>query len=244
MSPVEDTLRRHLGQIYVINLANRTDRRREMEAELDRLGVPAQSPLVSFFPAVRPDSAPPFPSIGARGCFLSHLEVLKQARTANHAAILILEDDAAFSAEHIAHMADMLPPLSRLDWAIAHLGYRIALDQMPGADQALHAHWRRLPAETGVQTTHAMLINQRAFTLLIDYLEQMMARPPGHPDGGPMHVDGAYSWFRRDHPECLALVTPGQYVIQRASRSDIAPSGWKDRIPLLGLARRIKNRLR
>ena len=38
-----------------------------------------------------------------------------------------------------------------------------------------------------------MLINAPAIGPLIAYLERMVARPAGHPEGGPMHVDGAYS---------------------------------------------------
>ncbi len=75
-------------QKWVINLKDRTDRRREMIEQLERVGWSAQ-----FFPAVRPADAGTFPSIGARGCFLSHLALLKQA-TSGH--ILLMEDDLNF----------------------------------------------------------------------------------------------------------------------------------------------------
>jgi len=45
-----------------------------MQKELSRIGWRAE-----FFPAVRPETAQGFPWIGARGCFLSHLAVLKSA---------------------------------------------------------------------------------------------------------------------------------------------------------------------
>ena len=62
-------------ETFVINLPYRTDRRSEMQRELSRIGWNAQ-----FFPAIRPASAGSFSSIGAHGCFLSHLAVLKAAR--------------------------------------------------------------------------------------------------------------------------------------------------------------------
>jgi GR25 family glycosyltransferase involved in LPS biosynthesis len=75
---------------FVINLATRADRRAEMEAQLNRVGWQAE-----FFAAFRPNAAEGFPSIGARGCYLSHLAVLRLGlRSRNH--VLIMEDDLNF----------------------------------------------------------------------------------------------------------------------------------------------------
>ena len=240
---IEKGLPSTIDRLYVINLESRPDRRREMLAELARIGLDATSGLVEFFAAVKPDTAGTFPSIGARGCFLSHLGVLQKARDARHRAILILEDDAAITPECAMKLGAALDELNTTDWALAYLGHRIAPDRIPKTALAQTEHWRRLPAETGIETTHAMLINAPAIGPLIAYLERMMARPAGHPEGGPMHVDGAYSWFRRDHPDLVTLVTPRQYVVQRASKSDIAPPSWKDRLPFVSLARKLRNRL-
>lgn len=232
-----------VDRIFVINLESRPDRRREMLAELGRLGLGADSPVVTFFPAVRPDGAGAFASIGARGCFMSHLGVLKRAAEAGLSSFLILEDDAAFVFGASALLQDALDDLGGTDWSIAYLGHRIPAGEHPGRDQRHSAHWRILPPGTRVETTHAMLIHARAVPSLIAYLEAMLARPAGHPEGGPMHVDGAYSWFRKDNPDHLTLVTPKQCVFQRASRSDIARQSWRDAVPFLDFARRIKNRL-
>jgi hypothetical protein len=76
------------------------------------------------------------------------------------------------------------------------------------------------------------------------YLNAMLARPPGSPNGGPMHVDGAYSWFRKDNPQYTTFVTVPAIGLQRSSRSDIAELSWYDRIPVLkqatGVLRRLK----
>lgn len=232
-----------IDRLYVINLLSRPDRRREILEELRRAGVREGDPLLEVFPAVRPETAGRFPSAGAQGCFRSHLEVLRLAQTAGHRAILILEDDAAIAPGYEDRLADILAELDGTEWSVAYPGYRIAAEEMPGPEAQRTDTWRALPPQTGVQTTHAMVIHQRAFAPLTGYLERMMARPAGDPAGGPMHVDGAYSWFRRDHPEHASFVTPQPVVGQRASKSDIAPPSWKDSLPFAGLLRRLRNRL-
>jgi GR25 family glycosyltransferase involved in LPS biosynthesis len=64
-------------QIFIINLIERRDRRHEMELQVKKIGI--YLPNDKFFPAIRPKVLAGFPSIGARGCFLSHLSVLSEA---------------------------------------------------------------------------------------------------------------------------------------------------------------------
>jgi glycosyl transferase family 25 len=83
-------------RIRIINLASRRDRRRQMRRELSRVGL-AGDRRVAFFEAVKPDAAAPWRSIGERGCFESHLAILKEAAEAGE-SVMILEDDADFTA--------------------------------------------------------------------------------------------------------------------------------------------------
>ncbi len=242
-SDVAAGLARLLDRIYIINLESRPDRRREMQAELAELGLDADHPLVTFFPAVKPDDPGAFPSIGARGCFMSHLGVLRDAQARGCGRFLILEDDAALVPNVRRVLPRVLEELEKMPWAIAYLGHRIDPGKFPGPSANPDTEWRALPAQVGVQTTHAMAIHVRAVPALIAYLEAMLNRPAGHAEGGPMHVDGAYSWFRAGHPQALTLVTPAQYVVQRASQSDIAPPSWRDKVPFVPMLRRLKNRL-
>jgi hypothetical protein len=66
-------------------------------------------------------------------------------------------------------------------------------------------------------------------------------RPGGHPDGGPMHIDGAYSFFRERNPDVMTLIACPNLGWQRSSRSDVFPNKWFDRWPvfrqLTGMAR-------
>jgi len=83
-------------KIFIINLKSRPDRWAEICEQLEHIGLPASSPKVARFDAVRPADAGGFPSIGARGCFMSHLGVLEQASQEGLSKILILEDDLDF----------------------------------------------------------------------------------------------------------------------------------------------------
>src|ERR1700704_4562761 len=77
--------------IVVINLQRRIDRRIEAGNELSRIGWHAK-----YFSAIEAESEAGFPSIGARGCFLSHLAVLRNAKEAGVRRLVILEDDVNF----------------------------------------------------------------------------------------------------------------------------------------------------
>src|SRR3546814_16356979 len=81
----------HFDAIRIVNLAQRTDRRRAMNRELARVGL-AGDPRVAFFSAIRPADAGRFTSIGARGVYLSQKHLLREAAAARH-SLLILEDD-------------------------------------------------------------------------------------------------------------------------------------------------------
>jgi len=73
-----------LGGVFYINLDRRTDRRREIEAELMGVGISGER-----FAAI---AAEP----GIVGCGLSHLAVLRLARDRGLKNVLIFEDDFQF----------------------------------------------------------------------------------------------------------------------------------------------------
>lgn len=73
-----------IDQIFYINLDKRTDRREEIENELNRLELQYER-----FPAIEH-------SLGIAGCGLSHMTVLKIAKERGYKNVLIFEDDFAF----------------------------------------------------------------------------------------------------------------------------------------------------
>lgn len=229
---IGERLVREIGPIRIINLPHRADRRTEVEAELAGLGLtlePASAGApAALFPAVRPDEMSGFPSIGARGCFLSHLGVLRQALDDGAEAVLILEDDVAFSREAIVRLPAALDALAGEDWAICYGGYRLS-----AALEAAPAGIATIPPAVPVMTTHCLAIRRAAIVALVPYLDAMQARPAGSVEGGPMHVDGAYSWFRAAYPQFRTVAITPEIAHQRASRTDIHDLKIYDRLPLI-----------
>ena len=80
---------------------------------------------------------------------------------------------------------------------------------------------------------HCYAVNGRTLGRLVDFLHQVLAREPGHPDGGPMHVDGALSTFTARHADVKTVYFSPSIVYQRPSRTDLHRQSLIDRHPLL-----------
>jgi hypothetical protein len=229
----------YFDKIYIINLPNRIDRRRDMTRELAAAGLPPTPGRVEFFPAIRPDEAAGFPSIGARGCALSHLSVLRGAWREGAARVLILEDDVSFARRFREEQGGIADALDREAWDFVYLGHQLEVGEASPA--------RLVPYPGAISLAHFFGVNGRVLDRLVPFLEALLGRPPGHPDGGAMHVDGAYSTFRTLNPDVTTLVSCPSLGWQRSSRSDIAERPWWDRVPgfrwLAGPARTVKTRL-
>jgi glycosyl transferase, family 25 len=223
--------------IYIINLPSRGDRRAEIAEQLARIGSRIDEGRVHLHSASRPESAGAFPTIGAHGCFLSHLSVLKRAEAEGRRRILILEDDVDFAPDFVASAGALLSDAEVADCSILYLGFLQA--RPPIASNA--SGWTRLDKDTAIVGAHMISFDRRALLLAVPYLETMLQRPAGHPLGGPMHVDGAYNWFRRSHDEVRTMLCVPPLGLQRPSRTDIHPLKWYDRSPL---TRRLVSTLR
>jgi glycosyl transferase, family 25 len=217
------------GATRIINLASRHDRRAEMRAQLRRIGVPDDAPDVAFFDAVRPREAGGFPTLGTRGCFLSHLGVLEQTLSRGDDSVLILEDDLNFSADFHRHISAVSAALARSQWSIFYGGYTIEGNAAPAHGGAIGA----IDPALAVTCAHFVAFRGAALHQLPAYLRAIIGRAPGHPEGGPMHVDGAYSRFRQEHPELETVVALPALGYQRASRSDIRAVRWYDDWPVV-----------
>lgn len=225
--------------IRVINLPHRTDRRREMTAEFARLGLAVDGERVAFHDATVFDAAGTFDTIGMRGCFNSHLGVIEGARDAGRTSVLVLEDDCDFVLDADAALPPALGRLASVNWSVFYGGY---------------LKWEPDGAKTGpvglaepgdpVLGGHFIAFRGTAIAEAADYLRAMLGRPPGSDEGGPMHVDGAYGWYRRAYPERQTWVATPWLGEQRSSRTDIHGHKWLDRSPLtrdaMSVARRVK----
>ena len=224
--------------IRIISLPDRLDRRAEISKEMPRVGLTVGVGPVRMFDAIRPAEAAGFPSVGARGCYLSHLQVLREALETGTKHLMVFEDDALFTRE-IKTAGALLGLCMSDDWDFLYPGH-LMLPAIPGP-----LHW--IPKDDWLMCTHAYAVNQRVLKPLVAYLEGALTRPVGHPDGGPMHLDAAYNYFMRDTPGVLTYRSSRSLVIQRSSHSDVAPPKAVHRLVppgALRVARKAKNWVR
>ncbi|MBC7601782.1 MAG: glycosyltransferase family 25 protein [Ramlibacter sp.] len=214
-------------RIYIINLRTRADRRAEIAEQFKRIGLAMSAANVCLYEAVRPIGAGAFPSVGAHGCFMSHLGVLRNAAVAGFKRILILEDDLNFAVDFMARMPLVLAQADAAGWSIFYGGHEI-INQPSEASTKVGCSF--VDPNIAVQTTHFLGMQGIAIEAAANYLGAMLAREPGHKDGGPMHVDGAYSWFRRANPQLHTITVLPVLGYQRASRTDIHEQRWFDKV--------------
>jgi hypothetical protein len=208
--------------IMIINAVHRTDRRQDMRGTLQRVGWDPDGPKVTWFPAIDPKTAAGFPSPAARGCFLSHVAILNIARTAGHQRLLILEDDCDFVADFTDRQAEVAGWLESTPWGIAYLGH---VELTSGPPRLVS--WG---PDATVKMAHCYAVDGNVLSRLAGYLEAITLRPPGSPEGGPMHLDGGLCWFRRHNPDVQTVLATPSLAYQRSSRSDISPR-WFDLVP-------------
>lgn len=229
-------------RIYVINLAERTDRRQEVEDQLRLVGLSLESPLVNLFPAVRPTEKGEWESVGARGCFLSHLAILRECQADGVKSLLILEDDANWSRAFLSNPGHFLEPLTNRSWDFFDCGGPIYIrsSEPPVVEQVAF--------NQGITTTHCIGFRGNVIGDAAEYLHQISLRKYGDENGGPMHVDGAYTWFRKDNPSVRTIRFSPTMAYQRASASNIGERRLLDRLsitaPLFSTLRKIKNSIR
>lgn len=217
---------------YVVNLPHRKDRRKMMVQELNNIEMPLAPNKTEIFPAIRPNDAGAFPSIGARGCFLSHLAILKQAKEDRLTNVLIMEDDLTISQRFKTDQELLVEQLRHTDWGFVYFGH---VEQTEASSSITLQSFSQ-----PMLTTHFYGINGTLFERLFSFLDELQRRPGGHPDGGPMHLDGAYSTFRAQNLDVVTLIASPNLGWQRSSPSDIS-NKWFDRVPvfkqLVGAAR-------
>lgn len=230
--------------IQIINLKERRDRREQIASELRRLGLTLNQAGVELIEASRFTDRAGFSSPGARGCFDSHLGALRRAHERRVRSTLILEDDCDFSNEIRTILPTALAHLHRTAWSVFYGGYVRWTHHAQDVDSPIAL---ATPQDAFIGT-HFVAVSSQAIARLVPYLTAMQARPRGSPEGGPMHVDGAYDWFRAAHPDLQTWVANPVLGHQRPSRSDVHQTITADRTPLVrdivSLTRRVRRGFR
>ena len=253
---VGTSLFERVDQVWVINLPKRTDRRSQVVAELERhAGSAVVLDRVEIFPAVTATDAGNFASPGIRGCFESHLAVLRAAQEAGHERVLVVEDDLAFNAQAVAALPVVADLLDGCSWDMVSLGvlhpegFTFGPDDHQRTVTAAYDGWTAPTDDAGEIVAgsadgvhlrryrgghigaHCMLYNGAVLPSLIAHLERCAAGTPGDHLFGPIPVDGAFNTFAWTHDVERLVVWP-TLAGQRSSRSDITP-GRFDRITAL-----------
>jgi GR25 family glycosyltransferase involved in LPS biosynthesis len=146
----------NIDKIFYINLDKRTDRRNEIEQELNKMELPYER-----FSAIHKES-------GIVGCGYSHLAVLKLARDKGYKNILIFEDDFAF----LVSKTDLENNLKLLftnfnNFDVCFLSYNCN-------------HFQDIPGNSFIkrvldsQTASGYIVNQKCYSKLIDLYEQTL----------------------------------------------------------------------
>jgi len=231
------------GTTCVINLRTRPDRRIEMAEQLEHIGLSFESPHLTLLQVSKPDGPAGFDTAGVRGCFMSHLQALRDAMRHGTKSILILEDDLNFCDNFCSKFDAVANWLDANEWGMFYGSYLLAepLDQPD-------AVCTRVDPARPIGTSAFVAVNGRHIGALVHYLEAMLQRPPGDAHGGPMHIDGAYCWFRQSHPEVLTCLSSVPLGFQRSSRTDVQALRWFDRFAgsawLVARLRRWRNQSR
>lgn len=228
----------------ILTLRDRPDRQRDTTTMMDRIGHPIDGDAIRFQISDRPKDPHGFPSIGAYGCFCSHLEAFKTAARENARRLLILEDDILFKTADTARLSALSDEFQTHPFAMAYGGFQ----ERPIGSNIVSDHLIEAPAASPIVLAHCVMFDGGILPDLVAYLEAILTREPGDPIGGPMHVDGAYNHFRKDHPHLRTLAVDPPIAFQRSSASDIAVKRIIDRTPLLknltAASRRVKNYLK
>jgi glycosyl transferase, family 25 len=234
----------YFERAYAINLPHRADRRNMLTKQLEAVGIELAPPKIQFFQAIRPKDPGSFLSIGMRGCFLSHLAVLKLAREQNLSNVLIMEDDLLIPRSFKQKQHEIVSLLQQTEWNFVCFGHQENGDRHEPLDLrlptikkeeslAIYSELGYLPTGDHATPTHFYGVNGRILDRLIAYLEEVQHRPCNHPQGGATHLDGVYTMFAALNPDLDVLKVFPNFGFQASTYSDVHAKKWFEKIIIL-----------
>ncbi|MCL2645687.1 MAG: hypothetical protein FWD61_01625 [Phycisphaerales bacterium] len=211
----------YFDKLCIVHLPNREDRYRALEHELRVLGIDICGPKVQVPPAPMPADANGYQSKGVHGNFLSHYEILRDALKDGVESVWVLEDDAIFSRYMVSEQERTVDVLSSMPWGLCYFGHTLRRE-LKGAERG----W--VPFSGPFCWAHCYAVHSRTLARLVSYMEETMENPPGHPRGGRLYIDAAYTLFRQMNPDVLSLVANPVMSVQKGSPSSISERKWYD----------------
>lgn len=183
---------------YLINLDERPDRLKLANEEFAKIGIKPKR-----FSAIKRDN-------GAEGCYLSHLNLLRQAELKGE-NLAVFEDDVQFCDGAKEIIEDALDELNTKDWLLFYLGGNI-LRPAYQTDK----HLARL---NHCQSTHSICYNAKYIPQIIEFLEN-----------NQFILDVLFSEYIIPQSECY--ITVPMVAIQRTDFSSIEKQTMSYDIPI------------
>ena len=103
----------YFDKIFLINLDRRPDRLERVMTQFRELGI---EDIVERFSAISPPNGD-----GRLGCLLSHIEIIKMAKSLNLKNVLVLEDDVQFI--NTDSITEAINQLKNKKWGLFYFGY-------------------------------------------------------------------------------------------------------------------------
>ena len=164
--------------VLVVNLDSRPDRWQDLLARAAGV-IPADKlhRLPATLGAALPDfGVPPWfrgrkrdrTWAGRAGCTLSHRAAIAHAREQGWRTVLILEDDIELEPGLVDVLAALPQALQRIDWDVCYLGFTDPVP--PYREIGKLSAGRSLCAVSGCSTTHAYLLRESVYDLLLEKL--------------------------------------------------------------------------
>ena len=186
-----------IDKVIYINLDHRSDRRYEIESELDKMGLSYER-----FPAIKDER-------GAMGCCKSHLAVLKKAREKGYKTLLVLEDDFKFLMDRPL-LEKTIQQLSQVPFDVCLFAYN--------TNDLHHSDYPFLSKITNAQTTSGYLVKSHYYDTLITQWEYGLKM--FQETGNEQKYTCDQSWKTLQEKDTWYCVTE-RVGIQRDSYSDI-----------------------
>lgn len=221
----------YFEKTYIVSLPDKHNLRQQTIEEFNLVGWNIDNSRINFFDAIRPDDRLNFASIGARGCYESHLQLIKKflSSTSDNCGgnLLIFEDDISFEVNLSTTPETVAEILERNDFDIFYFGFKSSHIKPPEDGLEIFSPSPGTP----IRTTHFYALHRRCLKNFIAHLEGILCGT--HPESlGHMHYDGAISWFRKLNPDLKTFVCNPSLGSQRPSRSLISSdTGFMGMLP-------------
>lgn len=191
-------------KIYYINLDHRTDRKKQIEEEIDRLEL-----SVERYPAIKNENAP-------MGCSESHLDLLKKIKYLKLDKVMVLEDDFKFLITR-EELDIFLEKINSIDFDMIMIGYNLIKSQ-PYNDF--------LGKVLEAQTTSGYIIHNQFYDKLIKCWEEGLELYKKYPNEHWNYILDQ-SW-KRLQPNSKWYYSLKRIGKQRESYSDLSKTTKKE----------------